>query len=114
MALTLGALLFRQKDTPVVVVALGIVSFTYGALLGGFFLGIFWPRARQRDAILGMSVGILVMAFVVFAPQLSKAYPTLSEALGPLADIAWPWYVLIGTSVTVLSGVASSLLGKRL
>ena len=61
-----------------------------------------------------MALGILVMAFVVFAPQISGAYPALAEALGPLAGIAWPWYVLIGTSVTVLSGVASSLLGKRL
>lgn len=112
VGLTAGALLFEQRDTPVVVVALGIASFTYGALLGSFFLGIFWPRARQRDAILGMSVGIFVMAFVVFARQLSAAYPALAGALGPFAQIAWPWYVLIGTSITVGVGVASSLVGS--
>ena len=67
VGLTAGALLFREQGTPVVVVALGIASFTYGALLGGFFLGIFWRRAVQRDAITGMSVGIFAMAFVVFA-----------------------------------------------
>src|SRR5215217_2090858 len=59
--LTLGALLFRENGTPVVVVALGIASFTYGGLLGGFFLGVFWARANQRDAITGMSVGIAAM-----------------------------------------------------
>lgn len=111
VGLTLGALLFKQQGTPVVVVALGIASFTYGALLGGFFLALFWPWARQRDAILGMSVGIFVMAFVVFAKQISAAYPVLSESLGPFARIAWPWYVLIGTSITFAVGVASSLLG---
>jgi SSS family transporter len=109
VGLTLGALLFKQQGTPVVVVALGIASFTYGALLGGFFLGIAWPRAVQRDAILGMSVGILAMAFVVFARPLAEAYPKLSRGLAPLADIAWPWYVLIGTSITVGVGVLSSL-----
>ncbi|MBA3558311.1 MAG: sodium/solute symporter [Gemmatimonadaceae bacterium] len=108
VGLTLGALLFREQGTPVVVVALGIASFTYGALLGGFFLGIFWRRAVQRDAITGMSVGIFAMAFVVFARQLSAAYPALTDTLGPLARIAWPWYVLIGTTVTLATGVLSS------
>ncbi|MBC7790118.1 MAG: sodium/solute symporter [Anaerolineae bacterium] len=108
VGLTAGALLFREQGTPVVVVALGIASFTYGALLGGFFLGIFWPRAVQRDAITGMSVGIFAMAFVVFARQLSAAYPGLADTLGPLARIAWPWYVLIGTTVTLITGVVSS------
>ncbi|MGI9078864.1 MAG: sodium:solute symporter [Gemmatimonadaceae bacterium] len=108
VGLTGGALLFREQGTPVVVVALGIASFTYGALLGGFFLGIFWRRAVQRDAIAGMSVGIFAMAFVVFAKQLSVAYPALVHTLGPLARIAWPWYVLIGTTVTLATGVLSS------
>jgi Na+/proline symporter len=108
-ALTIGALLFREQGTPAMVVALGIASFTYGGLLGGFFLGIFWRRAVQRDAILGMSVGILAMAFVVFAKQLAQAVPALRATLGPLANIAWPWYVLIGTSITLVVGVLSSL-----
>jgi SSS family transporter len=37
VVLTGGALLFKQQGTPVVVIALSIASFTYGALLGGFF-----------------------------------------------------------------------------
>lgn len=109
VVLTGGALLFKEQGTPVVVVALGIASFTYGGLLGAFFLGNFWPRANQRDAITGMLIGIAAMAFVVFAKQLSAAYPSLAETLGPLARVAWPWYVLIGTSITVLIGIFSSL-----
>src|SRR4029078_2787936 len=58
VVLTGGALLFPEdQKTPVVVIALSTASFTYGGLLGGFFLGILWRRARQRDAILGMAVG---------------------------------------------------------
>src|SRR5262245_27879812 len=103
IVLTGGALLFPENtSTPVVVIALSIASFTYGGLLGGFFLGIFWPRANQRDAILGMSVGIVAMAFVVFAARISAAVPALAPALAPVSHIAWPWYVLIGTTITLL------------
>jgi Na+/proline symporter len=109
VVLTGGALLFPQnQQTPVVVVALSIASFTYGGLLGGFFLGIFWRRARQSDAILGMSLGILAMAFVVFAKQIAAAVPALAGALQPLGTIAWPWYVLIGTVITLVVGILSS------
>lgn len=106
-----GALLFLlgSRDTPVVVVALSIASFTYGGLLGGFSLALFWPRAIQRDAILGMSIGILTMTFVVFARQLSAAIPTLADTLRPFVGIAWPWYVLIGTTITLTAGILSSL-----
>jgi len=111
IVLTVGALLYRQQGTPVVVIALSIASFTYGGLLGGFFLALFVKRARQRDAIIGMSVGIVAMAFVVFAKQLASAYPSLAATLGPLGAVAWPWYVLIGTTLTLLTGTLSSFIG---
>jgi Na+/proline symporter len=114
VVLTGGALLFPQnQQTPVVVIALSIASFTYGGLLGTFFLGNFWRRARQRDALTGLAVGITAMAFIVFAGRLIRAYPALETALGPFARIAWPWYVLIGTTITVLVGVLSSFIGPR-
>ena len=114
VVLTGGALLFPQnQQTPVVVIALSIASFTYGGLLGTFFLGNFWRRARQRDALTGLAVGITAMAFIVFAGRLIRAYPALEPALGPFARIAWPWYVLIGTTITVLVGIVSSFIGPR-
>ncbi|MDO8501020.1 MAG: sodium:solute symporter [Gemmatimonadaceae bacterium] len=106
--LTGGALLYREQGTPVVVIALSIASFTYGALLGGFFLGILWPRAIQRDAITGMSIAIIVMSFIVFARQLLPMLPSMAGTLTTLARIAWPWYVLIGTSITMAVGMTSS------
>jgi SSS family solute:Na+ symporter len=92
--LTGGALLYRQQGTPVVQVALSIASFTYGGLLGGFSLALFWPRAIQRDAIIGMTVGIAAMSIIVFDKSI---------------HIAWPWYVLIGTTITVVAGMLASL-----
>lgn len=108
IVLTAGALLFKEQGTPVVVIALSIASFTQGGLLGGFFLGLFWQRAIQRDAILGMTVGISCMAFIVFAKQIVAAYPSMAQTLGGVATIAWPWYVLIGLSITFVTGMLSS------
>ncbi|HMA20546.1 MAG TPA: hypothetical protein VKO87_07060, partial [Gemmatimonadaceae bacterium] len=108
VVLTGGALLYREQGTPVVVVALSIASFTYGALLGGFFLGILWRRAIQRDAILAMSVAIVVMSVIVFAKQLLPVFPSATGMLTTFSKIAWPWYVLIGTSITMIVGIASS------
>ena len=113
VVLTAGALLYPEQGTPVVVIALSIASYTYGGLLGGFFLGLFWRRAIQRDAILGISLGIFAMTFVVFAKQIASLSPAMADALVigglDLRQIAWPWYVLIGASITVLVGVISSL-----
>ena len=103
-----AALLYRQQGTPVVVVALSIASFTYGALLGGFFLGMLWRRAIQRDAILGMAIAITVMTFIVFAKPLLPLLPSMTGILTAFSKIAWPWYVLIGTTITMVVGILSS------
>jgi SSS family solute:Na+ symporter len=103
-----GALLYRAEGTPVVVIALSIASFTYGGLLGGFFLAMLWPRAIQRDAITGMAIGIGSMSVIVFAARITAAIPSLEGALSPFIGIAWPWYVLIGTTITMGTGVISS------
>jgi solute:Na+ symporter, SSS family len=95
VVLTAGALLYRAHGTPVVAVALSIASFTYGALLGAFFLAILSRRAQQRDAMIGMIVGLVTMAIVVFYPPVAR-------------QIAWPWYVLIGTTITFAFGTLSS------
>ncbi len=108
LLLLTAALLYRQQGTPVVVVALSIASFTYGGLLGGFFLGMLWRRAIQRDAILGMATAIVIMSVVVFARQLAPVFPAFDDTLTSLARIAWPWYVLIGTSITMIVGILSS------
>lgn len=103
-----GALLYRNEGTPVVTIALSIASFTYGGLLGAFFLGMLVKRAQQRDAILGMCVGIGTMSVVVFANQISTAFPSVADVLAPVRGVAWPWFVLIGTSLTFATGLLAS------
>jgi SSS family transporter len=111
--LILGALFFqyyaRGTDTPVVVLALSIASITYGALLGTYLLAG-WSRATGRSVVLAVAVAVVLMLFVVFAKPLS-ASPGLAW-LAPAAGLAWPWYVPLGTLVTVGCGMALSYLPR--
>ncbi len=103
-----GALLFRRRDAPVVVVALSVASLTYGALLGAFLLARV-ARVRERDAVSALILGAALMAVVVFAGPIGGALGG-PAVLRTLARLAWPWYVPIGTAITVAIGLAASLL----
>ncbi len=113
LALTGAALGFAvaatRLDTPVVVLALSIASITYGALLGTYLLALRWPSARGRDVVRGVGLSVAIMLVVVFARQLAAAgFPLL----GPLGGLAWPWYVPLGTILTLGVAILSSLTGR--
>ena len=99
--LVAGAMAFRNQHTPVVQLALSIASITYGGLLGTYLLGGLWPRARERDVIVAIIVSVLTMTPIV-----------LGVPGRLLPGLAWPWYVPLGTAVTVLVGMLSSLVGR--
>jgi solute:Na+ symporter, SSS family len=108
-----GALLFRSRDTPVVELGLAIASFTYGGLLGGFFLGVLNRRANQRDAIVAIGTGLLVMSGIVFGRWWAPFFDALgmtgfAETLVALGSIAFPWHVVIGTVITFSVGTLLS------
>jgi SSS family solute:Na+ symporter len=110
-----GALFFHfaasGKDTPVVVLALSIASITYGALLGTYLLATRWPLAQSRDVVAAVALTVSVMLVVVFARQLSTVGGPGWLAL--LGRLAWPWYVPLGTSLCVATGVSLSYLPHR-
>ncbi len=66
---------------------LSITSITMGPVLGIFLLGLGKSRAREMPALLGMAAGLLVVVAVSYSGQL-----------------AWTWYVALGTSVTYIVG----------
>jgi len=101
-----GALAFRDQNTPVVQLALSVASLTYGSLLGTYILGGVWPRARQVDVITAVVVSIVGMSPVVLGAVIPH-FP-----VHWLPGLAWPWYVPLGTAVTVLVGMISSLVGR--
>jgi Na+/proline symporter len=100
--LVAGAIAFRDQTTPVVQLALSIASLTYGALLGTNILGGAWPRARQRDVIIALIVSIVIMSPIVLGAVIPH-FP-----LRWLPGLAWPWYVPLGTAITVVVGMLSS------
>ena len=64
---------------------MGIASVVYGGLLGAFGLGVLSKRADQEGTIVGMVAGIgVVMTIWLTIPE----------------QVAWPWFVFIGTLVT--------------
>lgn len=95
IVLVVGALSFRS-DQPVVELALSIASITYGGLLGTYILGGVSTRFGQKDVIAAIIVSTAIMVVVVlFKP-------------GAFASVAWPWYVPLGTSITLLTAVVSA------
>jgi SSS family transporter len=93
--LSVVALLFIQLQQSVVEIALGIASITYGGLLGTFLLGLFNKKVNQRNAIIGFSLGIMTMVMIILIPKFAGNPPI----------VHWTWYVLIGSTVTILSGI---------
>jgi solute:Na+ symporter, SSS family len=66
---------------------LAIAGFTMGLILGLFLLAVFVPRASQLAALSGFIGGLIVITAVAFG-----------------TEIAWPWYTIIGSSTTLLTG----------
>jgi len=94
--LIITAITFIELKGTVVETALGIASYTYGGLLGVFLLGLFYKKAAQHDAVIAFFAAIITMAVII---QTGK--------------IAWPLYVVIGSSTAVITGIASHLFGSR-
>lgn len=60
-----GAMLFKDKQNPVVELGLAIASFTYGGLLGTFFLGTFNKKTEEDEAMVAMWSTIFFMTWLI-------------------------------------------------
>lgn len=98
--LVTGAMAFRDQNTPVVQLALSVASITYGGLLGTYMLGG-WRPPREVDVIVAMIVSTAVMLPVVMGVPIRW-----------LPGLAWPWYVPLGTGITVMVGSLSSVVRR--
>ncbi len=63
-----GAMIFRDKDNPVVELGLAISSFTYGSVLGTFFLAQIQPRPSQQAILVSMWSTMLLMTWFIGPP----------------------------------------------
>ncbi len=89
------AFLARQVQS-VLEYGLGIASIVYGALLGTFLLGVLTTRVGERAAMCGMAVGLILNLYL---------------KLG--TNVAWTWYVLIGTAATFITAWMASFVLPR-
>ena len=89
------AVLALDRVGRVVEVGLQIASVAYGALLGVFLLGVLTKRATQRGAMVGMIFGL-----------------AMEMHLWGWSQVAFTWWVAIGTCVTFAVGYAASVLWK--
>ncbi len=76
--------------------ALAIAGFVGGIMLGVFALAVYAHRTQQRDALIGILTGAVVVSFVKFG-----------------TPIAWPWYSVIGAASTIAGAWGSTLLQRR-
>lgn len=90
------AILAVSLQQRVVDSVLSIASFTNGPILGVFLLGALTKRVGSIAALTGIATGVVVMIFVWARLQVS-----------------WQWYVLIGATVTFLTGSLLSLFYQR-
>jgi SSS family transporter len=113
----------KTTADPIVVQALGITGYTYGALLGAFLLGLIVRKASQADGIIAFVVTVAVMTFVIlgvkFVGPSAEADPvangygewhsiTIDFAASAPAEgvrtlVSW-WYTPLGVVVTLLVG----------
>ncbi|MEO6087299.1 MAG: sodium:solute symporter [Umezawaea sp.] len=102
------------RGNPIVEQGLSIAGFTYGALLGAFFLGLVFKAARQADAIAAFVTTVVVMAFVILGVKVVDASPVISFAAASATakTLAYPWYTPLGVLVTLVVGGLLSLRHK--
>ncbi|MDZ7344743.1 MAG: sodium:solute symporter [candidate division KSB1 bacterium] len=94
----------HNPELTIIPIALGIIGYTYGPLLGMFLLGMV-TRSRGNDT------GNLIAMFCGFVTVFILS-GTASSALGwlglpplSLPQIAFTWYIMFGCIVTFLVGV---------
>lgn len=91
-AILLAIAIAARHSKSVLEAGLSIGSIPAGALLGVFLLGVLTRRPRERSAMAGVLAGLLVILYVVLD-----------------TNIAFTWYVLIGTCVTFAVGLLGSV-----
>jgi SSS family transporter len=95
-AIMLPIAIRASQSQSVLEAGLTIASIPSGVLLGIFLLGVLTRKPGESAAIAGAIAGLAAILYVWLA-----------------TPIAFTWYVLIGSSVTFLTGLVASLFERR-
>ncbi|MBN1482683.1 sodium:solute symporter [candidate division KSB1 bacterium] len=129
-----GAMFFKNTENPVVELGLAISSFTYGSVLGAFFLAAGKKDFQEQTILVSMWATILVMIWIIGpGPAVQLVLLSITAISGawifllvsrffrvlllcltaltiplfvlcPSPQMAWPWYVPVGTAVMLFLG----------
>ena len=104
----LVALVLMKQNRSALDMALSVASLINGPILGVFLVGVFLKRVGQTPALIGMLVSLIIMLCVYLASVDSGAsLVQLARTIFPF-KVAWPWYVLFGSTITfIVSWLAS-------
>lgn len=102
------ALVVMKQERSALDSALSIASLINGPILGVFLVGTFIKRANQTHALIGMLASLAVMCFLLYL-EFVKRFAVLPEA----TPIAWTWYVLFGSLITLAVAFLASLIIKQ-
>ena len=105
VALIVVAYLSREVEY-VLNAAFSLRGLTSGALLGGLMLVVFWKKGKAFPVVAGMIASLVAMIVV---SRLAWREMSPAGQLEPV-KIAWPWFTLIGTIVTVATARLVSVL----
>src|SRR6202165_5508090 len=116
----IGIAMLASSWGSVFTTGLTIASLVYGPMLGAFLLGVLTKRANQTGVMGGMAAALVVMIFLKFngaglqwAAAKFQFQPTAWMGwLATHTNIAWTWYVLIGTIICSSIGYVTSLVTK--
>src|SRR3989441_1156237 len=105
----------QDAKLTIIPIAVGILGYTYGALVGVFLLGMLTRRRGSDGAnVVGMAVGI--MSVLILCKVTMPSFDILAMLRGKLVasqwnfgwfmpdwwpKISWPWFVFVGCVVTL-------------
>jgi SSS family transporter len=106
------SVLLNPKLT-IIPIAIGILGYTYGGLLGIFLVGMLTTtRGNDKTNVLAMLLGMTSVLFLgkVELPGIIN-FGHFMPAWWP--EIAWPWYVFIGSMVTIFCALPFKTESKK-
>lgn len=119
IALLALALAFQGSSDNVLMVALRVLTYFYGALLGAFLLGAFTRRGSGASVISGMVLSVAAVILLqlrhyledlALAPDSLRAVllglpPALTDAVRGLVPlVGWPFWIIVGTAIAFSVG----------
>lgn len=79
--------------------AFSLRGLTSGALLGGLLIAVFKPKIGAKPTVIGMVAALFFMTLIQTLPKWELTKEIWAKTIG--TEIHWPWYTLIGTTVTL-------------